>query len=103
MTTNEPAPHYHVIAFQGASLNDYDSGPYDTLKDARAELRWYLDAYRDMNADREPGTPTPYRIHRAGKDRYEVTHGSYGAGFVVKIETCTEDRADCEAAAEAGY
>jgi hypothetical protein len=95
-------PHYHVTAFQSGCLNDYDSGPHDTLKSARADLQWYLSAYRDMNADRAPDVD-PYRIRRAGKDRYEVTQGSYSAGIIVKVEPCENDRDECDAAAEAGY
>ncbi len=70
--------HYHVVEFIQGCLNDYDSGPYETLEYAREELedirRWY-----------EENTDKPYKP--AGADRYE------SGVHVLKIEECNEE--DC--------
>lgn len=78
--------HFHVVAFQNGCLNDYDSGPIEDRDLARLDLEDYLDCYRDMNAD-----GAEYVLTDTGHDRWEVTHGEYGAGFIVKIEECGED------------
>ncbi len=73
-------PHYHVVTFINGCLNDGDSGPYLTLKDARAELRELVQSYRDTNRP----------VKRAGIDRYQ-------SGIVtLKIEACTEALVSCE-------
>jgi hypothetical protein len=69
------APHYHVVAFINGCLNDYDSGPFYYLENAREDLRNYLE-YGGMQPDQE--------IVPAGTDRY--TNGPY----IIKIEECTE-------------
>jgi hypothetical protein len=72
--------HYHVVRFINGCLNDSDSGPYTTLKDARAELKYCVSVHREMGETVKP----------EGKDRY--VSGLY----ILKIEECTNDIAECE-------
>ena len=69
-------PHYHVVAFIPGCLNDYDSGPIDTLAEAREELLQYVDT-----GGMQPERP----CKTAGPDRY--TNGPY----VITIEECAEE------------
>jgi hypothetical protein len=72
-----PKLHYHVVEFINGCLNDSDSGPYESLQEAREGLQWFLDGYGD-NADEH------VQIEPAGEDRYE--RGIH----ILKIEACTE-------------
>jgi len=63
--------HYHVVEFINGCLNDYDSGPIDSLGDARIELAQFVD---DVEYDWEPD----------GVDRF--TRGTH----ILKIEECGE-------------
>jgi t-SNARE complex subunit (syntaxin) len=73
--------HYHVVQFIDGSLNDGDSGPYTTLKDARAELRDVVQSYRQRGQT----------VKAEGKDRYVC--GLY----IIKIEACENTLQECEA------
>jgi hypothetical protein len=70
-TMNE---HYHVVEFINGCLNDYDSGPIDTLDNARCELDHLVNVWNDEEA-----------YVPAGNDRYQ--RGIY----ILKVESCTED------------
>ena len=81
-------PHYHVVQFINGCLNDYDSGPIDTLDDARELLKSLIDGDRD-NA---------LSVVEAGTDRY-IVKGVY----ILKIEECNEPFSVCYEFAEKGY
>lgn len=74
---DEVQPHYHVVEFINGCLNDYDSGPYETLEDAREEVRQITEVHA-------PGEYIQY-----GKDKYERSDL-----YILKIEECTEK--ECE-------
>jgi hypothetical protein len=67
--------HYHVVEFINGCLNDYDSGPYDTLEDARGHIKEVI------NHPCQAGKIVP-----AGEDRYIVDDL-----YIMKIEECHED------------
>jgi hypothetical protein len=73
--------HYHVVEFINGCLNDYDSGPFDSLEDAQEVLN---DIVKEGN--KFPDTDELYV--EAGEDRYE--RGLY----ILKIEVCNET--ECE-------
>jgi hypothetical protein len=72
----EPTPHWHIVEFIDGCLNDYDSGPIDTIEDAREELRQITEV-------RTIGEYTP-----AGEDRFE--RGLH----ILKIEECKGECGD---------
>jgi hypothetical protein len=63
------ATHYHVVEFINGCLNDYDSGPLDTLRDAATHMKEIV----KENPDYE----------RVGPMRYQ--RGLY----TLKIEDCS--------------
>lgn len=75
----EPLEHYHVVAFINGCLNDHDSGPYDTLDDARIALAEYVETDSD----------TMHDWISAGVDRFVQRNGVY----IAAIESCSE--AEC--------
>jgi hypothetical protein len=76
----ETPEHYHVVAFINGCLNDHDSGPYDTLEDARIALAEYVET---------EATYSPYEWESAGVDRFVQVNGVY----IAAIEPCSE--AEC--------
>lgn len=88
----EPEPestHFHVVAFINGCLNDYDSGPYDSRKDARHECRELAYSYFGDGTYTEQWSADEYRVRRTPK-----SHGEY----IIAVEECTRDRDECEAA-----
>jgi hypothetical protein len=74
----EVTPHYHVVDFIDGCLNDYDSGPYETLEDARSELRSIMEHPMQLA-----------KFEQAGEDRY-----IYDNIHILKIEKCSQDCED---------
>jgi hypothetical protein len=74
--------HFHVVEFINGCLNDGDSGPIESLSDAREELQRIVDDAASVGSW-NPDMVDYYRP--AGEDRY--VRGSY----ILKIEECTED------------
>jgi hypothetical protein len=75
------ATHYHVVEFINGCLNDYDSGPIETLELARESL-----AYNVSNLTVDENLEPTYAP--SGVDRY--VRGLH----TLKIEECTER--ECE-------
>lgn len=84
-TETESTTHYHVVEFIDGCLHDDDSGPIETLDEARAELRDRVVGHNEtdtwINEQRYPHAP----YMPAGQDRYQ--RGLH----ILKIETCTGD------------
>jgi hypothetical protein len=69
--------HYHVVEFIDGCLNDYDSGPFDAINDAR---EWIENIVAD----------TPDLYEPSGESRYVRVNSPY----ILKIESCNEQ--ECE-------
>jgi hypothetical protein len=69
--------HYHVVCFVNGCLNDYDSGPLESLDDARVALAEYANSDTDEFRYWVP----------AGVDRYQQHDGLY----TLVIEPCCDN------------
>ena len=78
-------PHYHVETFINGCLNDYDSGPYTSKKDAQEDAAWYRSD--QPNNWRHTGPITPLQV-----DRWEQIEGLY----ILAIVKCVEPLKRCE-------
>lgn len=86
----ERLPHYHIVEFINGCLNDYDSGPYESLADAQSDL---ADAVERGNEEAAWNEENGYRsepYEPAGTDRF--IRGNY----ILKIEECTETECEVE-------
>jgi hypothetical protein len=72
--------HYHVVAFVNGCLNDYDSGPYESLEDARKELSEIVDADNAYELEQDSNL-----WEAEGVDRFTRRL------HILKIEECHED------------
>ena len=74
--------HYHVVEFINGCLNDYDSGPIESLDDARLEVAQWVE---DSRVEDDYGTVNGIPWEPTGVDRF--TRGIH----ILKIEECHED------------
>ena len=82
-------PHYHVEAFMPGCLNDYDSGPCTTLKEAKEIATWYRSDTLGNWIHTGP-------VAKDQKDRWEQKRGLY----ILAIVTCDKPIQECGADAE---
>jgi hypothetical protein len=93
MTHELPQPHYHTIAGTPGYIPDYNE-LFDTREDARADARWYVEAYHDMAADDTANGTTPYyRVDESDPDYIVVDQGepdSYALSIIVQVIECAD-------------
>lgn len=85
-TTQSEKPHYHVVEFINGCLNDYDSGPIETIGWAREVLKSHVNRDFSYGDDDEP------QYQEVGQDKYvsEIR--------ILTIEECNNPIHECRQA-----